>query len=228
MKKIIVLEFAMMLAAVCSAQDVTKFLGIPVDGTKSAMIQKLKEKGFTYNARLDCLEGEFNGREVTLSVVTNNNKVYRIMVMDAYGVSETDIKIRFNTLCGQFEKNERYKSFEDNQMISENDDISYEMNVHNKVYEAIYFQTDNYDLDNELVMFAKEMVSEQEFSELSDSEKNNLKMIIVNDYLDEFKQYCKGRVFSKIVWYKIMENYGKYYICLYYDNENNKANGEDL
>ena len=28
--------------------DVTKFLGIPVDGTKTAMIQQLKEKGYTY------------------------------------------------------------------------------------------------------------------------------------------------------------------------------------
>ncbi len=81
-----------MFASTCLAQkDVTKFLGIPVDGTKSAMIQKLKAKGFTYNQRRDCLEGEFNGRTVYLHVVTNNNKVYRIMVKDAYGVDESAI-----------------------------------------------------------------------------------------------------------------------------------------
>ena len=34
--------------------------------------------------------------------MTNNNKVYRILVKDAVGSSETDIKIRFNTLCQQF------------------------------------------------------------------------------------------------------------------------------
>lgn len=68
----------MTIATLCFAQkkDVTKFLGIPVDGTKTEMIQKLKAKGFTYNQRLDCLEGEFNGREVKIFVVTNNNKVY--------------------------------------------------------------------------------------------------------------------------------------------------------
>lgn len=228
MKKLLFLGLALLVASVCFAQDVTKFLGIPVDGTKPAMIQKLKEKGFTFNAKLDCLEGEFNGREVTLTIVTNNNKVYRIMVMDSYGVSETDIKIRFNTLCGQFEKNERYMSFEDNQMIPESDDISFEMNVHNRRYEALYIQMDNFDIKNEILEFAKEMVSEQEFSELSESEKNNLTTIIINDYLDEFKSFSKERVFSKKVWFTIMEVYGEYYICLYYDNEYNKANGEDL
>ncbi|WP_417178871.1 hypothetical protein [Barnesiella intestinihominis] len=33
--------------ALYAQKDVTKFLGIPVDGTKTAMIQKLKAKGFT-------------------------------------------------------------------------------------------------------------------------------------------------------------------------------------
>ena len=48
MKKI--LSLAVLLAfslAMYAQKDVTKFLGIPVDGTKSEMIKKLKEKGFT-------------------------------------------------------------------------------------------------------------------------------------------------------------------------------------
>lgn len=32
--------------------------------------------------------------------------------------------------------------------------------------------------------------------------------------------------FDKPVWFIINENYGKYYITMYYDNEHNKANGE--
>ena len=227
MKKLIVFGFVMVLATLCHAQDVTKFLGIPVDGTKSAMIQKLKEKGYTYDAKEDWLEGEFNGRDVILSVVTNNNKVYRIMVRDAYGVSETEIKIRFNTLCRQFEKNERYSSFVDDQTIPESDNISYEMMVHKKRYEASYIQ-DNLDFDKALLSFAKEKVTEQEFAELSNSEIANLKSIVFNEYEDEFKHYCNVRMLSKCVWFTIMEVYGKYYICLYYDNEYNKANGEDL
>ena len=33
---------------------------------------------------------------------------------------------------------------------------------------------------------------------------------------------------KKSVWFRICEFYGKYYINLYYDNEYNHANGEDL
>jgi len=91
--------------ALYAQKDVTKFLGIPVDGAKTAMIQKLKAKGFQYNSSGDYLTGEFNGRNVLLKVVTNNNKVYRIAVTDAKNSNETDIKIRFNTLCRQFKNN---------------------------------------------------------------------------------------------------------------------------
>ena len=77
----------------------TKFLGIPVDGYKPAMIEKLKAKGFTSTTwDKDALEGEFNGTEVLLSIATNNNKVWRIMLADKINQGETDIKIRFNKL----------------------------------------------------------------------------------------------------------------------------------
>mgnify|MGYP000836178473 FL=1 len=94
MKKLLVLSMLLICSAALFAQnDVTKFLGIPVDGSKSEMIQKLKAKGFQYNSKLDLLEGEFNGRDVEISVVTNNNKVYRIMVMDKIGPSESDLSL---------------------------------------------------------------------------------------------------------------------------------------
>ena len=92
MKKLSLMIVALLLSAIVFAQpkSVTKFLGIPVDGSKAEMIQKLKDKGYTYNSKFDCLEGEFNGRDVQISVVTNNNKVYRIMVKDATSSSDGD------------------------------------------------------------------------------------------------------------------------------------------
>lgn len=33
---------------------------------------------------------------------------------------------------------------------------------------------------------------------------------------------------KKAVWFRICENYGEYYITMFYDNEYNHANGEDL
>ena len=122
--------------------EVTKFLGIPVDGTKSQMIQKIKAKGFTYNQKQDRLKGKFNGRDVYVSVVTNKNKVWRIVVQDVVPSSETNIKIRFNELCRQFAENEKYvpQNLTGNYEIESDEDISYNITVRNKRYEAGYFQ----------------------------------------------------------------------------------------
>lgn len=119
--------------SVYAQKDVTQFLGIPVDGSKWEMIQKLKEKVFR-NSTVgeDILEGEFNGAEVYVSIVTNNNKVYRIMLMDATNSDETDIRLRFNKLCRQFANNPKYFSLRDDQTIPEDEDISYEISTHKK------------------------------------------------------------------------------------------------
>ena len=136
---------------------VTKFLGIPVDGTKNDMIQKLKNKGFKYDSTYDVLEGEFNGMDVSILIATNNNKVYRICVIDNHKCDEGQIKIRFNTLCQQFENNSKYISISDF-TLSDKEDISYEMSVHHKVYQASYYQfysetdTDE-EIENRLVWF---------------------------------------------------------------------------
>ena len=142
MKKVLLALLLLVSTASYAQNEVTKFLGIPIDGYKSEMIQKLKAKGYKYNSTADCLEGEFNGREVVIGVVTNNNKVYRIAVFDKDYSNETDIRIRFNTLCGQFENNSRYIGSRD-QKISESDDISYEIGVHSKRYEAVFYQKIN-------------------------------------------------------------------------------------
>lgn len=65
MKKIILMMIAMTISFASFAQnkDVTKFLGIPVDGTKTEMKQKLIAKGFVPKklGNDEWLEGEFNG-----------------------------------------------------------------------------------------------------------------------------------------------------------------------
>lgn len=129
--------------AMYAQKDVTKFLGIPVDGSKAAMIRKLKAKGFTddpYDE--EALRGEFNGADVKIYVVTNNNKVYRIFVRDVYRRNESDIKIRFNNLCCQFQNNKKYYSLKD-YTLSDDEDISYGINK--KRYAANYYQVSSND-----------------------------------------------------------------------------------
>ena len=142
MKKLLSITMLLISSIVIYAQeDVTKFLGIPVDGSKSEMIQKLKAKGYTSSQHnKDILVGEFNGTDVNIHIATNNNKVCRIMVCDANNIDERSIQIRFNKLCEQFKNNSKYLSLEENQTISEDEDISYEMTVHKKRYEAIFYQ----------------------------------------------------------------------------------------
>lgn len=167
MRKFITLIAMIVLAAGLHAQkDVTKFLGIPVDGTKSAMIQKLKAKGFTYNQKYDLLEGEFNGEKVLIRVQTNNNKVWRIAVVDQTSRNEAQIRIRFNNLLSQFENNSKYASFESNKMIENDEKIGYGIRLDKKQYEADFFQkqTDGSINGKNIIWFTINDISYDEYS----------------------------------------------------------------
>lgn len=214
-----------MATALYAQKTVTKFLGIPVDGTKTAMIQQLEAKGYQYNSTMDVLTGEFNGKEVILSVVTNNNKVYRILVKDAVGSSETDIKIRFNTLCQQFENNKKYLAPQDYR-IPDDEKISYEMSVNNKRYEADFYQMDFASVDTvaiqeEALKYFSSKYTTEQLDKMSDEEKSSIGQEFAFNYLIDLMK-------NRSVWFMIEEEYGKYYILLYYDNGYNQANGEDL
>ena len=182
MKKILsVLMLLLLSISIYAQQNVTKFLGIPVDGSKTAMIQKLKEKGFTYNTTTDFLEGVFNGEEVSIRIQTNKNKVWRIAVSNKTGWrDEGQIKIRYNKLFQQFEDNSKYTISETSHKLSDSEDISYEISVHKKQYAATFYQL----------------------------------------------PYEGAQ--DRIVWFTIVKEYGKYYIMLFYENENNNSHGEDL
>lgn len=206
-----------------SQSDVTKFLGIPVDGFKPDMIRKLKEKGFVSTAYdKDFLEGEFNGQDVYVNVVTNNNKVYRIGVADKNTVNEVDIRIRFNNLCRQFANNSKYTTFfsnVDDYIIPEDEDISYEMSINNKRYEAVFYQRpDTIAQKKDVENYILENYTEEE---LNDS-------ITASKMIQEVTSYVMDGMTKKNVWFTISERYGGYYIIMFYDNEYNKANGEDL
>lgn len=147
MKNLFSIAMAVMFSVMAYAQqDVTRFLGIPVDGSKSGMISKLKTKGYQYVSELDCLEGEFNGTDVKILIVTNNNKVWRIAIIDDNTKDVSQIRLRFNMLCKQFENNSKYASFGD-QTISEDEDISYEITVHDKQYQASFYQKSGTTID---------------------------------------------------------------------------------
>lgn len=184
--------------AVCGQKDVTKFLGIPVDGSKSEMIRKLKEKGFTTVLESDLvdMEGTFNGMDVFVTIQLNGNKVWRILVVDKnVSISETNLKTRFNTLCLQFANNGKYVPDEDieNYFIPKDENLMYEMTENDKIYFAGFYQlpSDGFHLD------------------IPDANKRIL---------------CSMRP----VWFKIVNIVVGYTIALFYENPFNAPNGQDL
>lgn len=211
-------------AALFAQKDVTKFLGIPVDGTKSEMTQKLKAKGFVTSAiDKEILEGEFNGTQVNVYIVTTNNKVSRIMVSDANTMNETDIRIRFNKLCNQFANNKKYLSTTEDYIIPDNEDISYEMTVHNKRYEAVFYQEPQTPDSTETTNFTETLLSKYTKEELANPTEEIQKEII-----QAAMDATMDKIRKKPVWFMIFKDYGEYHISMYYDNVYNMANGDDL
>ena len=77
MKKFFALSFFLAFSAALFAQvEVTKFLGIPVDGTKSEMISKLKDKGFVDVGAEGLLTGEFNAGKLPKECILLEMSVY--------------------------------------------------------------------------------------------------------------------------------------------------------
>ena len=181
MKNLLSLLVMLMLSTALHAQhNVTKFLGIPVDGTKTSMIKKLENKGFTYDVKNDVLSGEFNGGRVNIIIKTYKNKVWRIAAFYQEGCNEAQIKIRYNALCQQFNNNAKYTSFKSNE-IPNDEDIFHQMFVNKKEYQSAYYQLPN----------------------------------------DEGLE-------KRGVWFTIHEDYGKYKLYIYYDNEYNHDTTDEL
>lgn len=214
--------------ALFTQNDVTQFLGIPVDGNKIELIEKLKSKGFTIKPNeKDILIGQFNGTTVNIHIVTNNNKVCRIMVADANFSKEIDIKIRFNNLLQQFKKNEKYMPASLNTekyVIPEDEKISYEMLVNKKRYEAAFYQIP---LKIDTLSIAEKIKSELALK-YTEEQLSNPTEELQKEMITTGLPYILEIYSKKSVWFMINELYGEYYITMFYDNEYNRANGEDL
>lgn len=226
MRKLLVIVVTILYTVSCFAQkDVTKFLGFPVDGTQSEMIKNLKSKGFKLSnvSGTNVLSGRFNGNDVNVYISTENGKVSRLMVCDEHTMSETDIKIRFNRLCRQFKGNGKYVSLDD-YTIPEDEDLSYEMAIRNKRYEAIFYQLPEGEAMERLQATILEEIQSKYTPEQLESSSEDIHNEIISLTLDFMMDSLK----NKPVWFMISELYGKYYITMFYDNEYNRANGEDL
>lgn len=256
MRRILTTALLVLLSCVAFAQSIDntlKFLGIPVDGTKEYMIRCLQDKGFRYNSVQGYLSGQFNGENVEVYIHTNHNLVDRVYVSFPSTTSEAQIKNRFNRLISQFDNNNKYMSLLGNDPIPSDENISTQMIVHDKHYQASYryFNPDmapediaNLLLDKMTASMSEEdaakyrelmnvfMSSSKEEQDefigkavenLSESEATPESLMSMMKLLETFESVSTGEV-----WFTIHKHGGQYNIGLYYDNLANRANGEDL
>ena len=236
MKKILTTLLGVIITIVFSAQptndNTLKFLGHPVDGSKSKMEEHLISKGFTYNSDYDSYSGIFNGKNVNVFISTNNNNVDRIYVAFNKLKNEADIINEYNTLLRQFKRNEKYIYLSENLEIPTDEDISFELSVHNKTYEASFYLKPQLDTLAIVEEFTS-LCSEEQLEKIMSIDFTNLDTFDFSENADILQillaitqksmEYLKG-----CVWFRIHKQYGRYHIGLYYDNLNNRPNGEDL
>lgn len=235
-----------------------KFLGIPIDGTKEAMIFKLKGKGFRYNSYTEELSGQFNGKDVSVYIHTNHNLVDRIYVAFP-STDEYSIKYEYNRLFNQLSNTGKYMNLSLSSEIPADEDISYEMTVNHKRYEASFSYIDP---DRDPIAFVEALIDQfsnfftaEEISimkqnirkamELPKEEQDELIDMMMKEMEEASEKQTDTDSMKSLqvmfamfdgmrsladgsVWFTIHENYGKYYIGLYYDNIHNQAHGEDL
>ncbi len=250
----IVVLFLYAFSAYGQSSGALKFLGIPIDGPKAQFVAELKTKGFYYNAVSETYKGQFNGYSVNVYVHTNHDLVDRVFVAFP-DKSEGDIKIEFNRLLEQFKESDKYVDFSFNEPIPDGEDISYEITVHDKRYQAVFQYYDanrGYEeITAKAVARLAGVVPDDVLAKLndliiggeerSDEEQSSLSLQVAVELQriygqDEIKAYEIIMAFldgmksaaDGDVWFMIIENGAKYHIGLYYDNLHNKAHGEDL
>ena len=263
MKKAILITLLACFSVVCMGQNegALTFLGIPIDGTEAQFTAKLRKKGFTYNSAYECYKGQFNGKSVDVYIHTNHNLVDRVYVAFPYN-SEEGIRGEFNKLLSQFKDNGKYVDLSMNTEIPSDEDISHEISVNKKRYQASYsyfnFDRDPLEFMNALIDKFDDFLMPEQIAELKATIKTTmeapedereeiqakmmaeLQQLGLNQSGDENADQEKAFRFLLTfmdglksladgdVWFMIHENYGRYYIGLYYDNLHNQAHGEDL
>lgn len=257
MKRLLLIALISLVSIFSFGQDdgVLKFLGIPIDGTESQFTTKLRSKGFTYNSYTGSYKGQFNGKNVDVYIHTNHNVVDRVYVAFP-STTEENIRIEFNLLLSQFKKNSKYMDLNMNEEIPETEDISYEINVNNKRYQASFSY---FDPDRDPLSFANALIDKfdgllpaESISKWKESMATSLNLSeddqklqseqMMTELQDAIGNIDEDKAFLFIatfidgmksladgdVWFMIHENYGHYNLGLYYDNLHNQANGEDL
>jgi uncharacterized FlaG/YvyC family protein len=186
------------------------------------LIIKLKEKGFRTKLNAPgVLEGEFNGTDVDLFIVTNNNKARRLAVRNSSPMDESSAKTKFNNLISQFNRNSKYVPTADSILqkyyIPDDEDISREILLNKKRYQVSFYQKSAaYD---SIEVEYKSLLERSDLNEEHIKKLSELGSIKIDNLISSL---------NKNIWFNLSHDLNGYFITIFYDNKYNEADGEDL
>ena len=144
------------------------------------------------------------------------------MVVDESLRNPNEIRIRFNKLCRQFAENNNYIVCSYN-LIPEDENIYSEYFLNNKRYEAVFYQMPTEATFDEIQAKVTAEVIEK-YTPQADIDKEQLEKDIEALMYEYLEKYAS----KKTVFFIITDMFGKFCITMFYDNEYNRPNGEDL
>lgn len=107
MKKVLIAMAVLLVSVTAAAQDVTTFMGIPIDGTVESVKSKLKAKGFK-DIGDNALKGRFFGSEAWVAVFGEKGLANAIFLVIYCSDDEDYAKLSYNMIfdglkdCGRY------------------------------------------------------------------------------------------------------------------------------
>ena len=235
MRELLCMAFLALSCFLANGQNpgVVKFLDIPVDGTKSEMISRIKEKGFGYYSGKDCLYGKYNGKYVDVFIETNHGAVYWVIVK-YYTGSEMNVIDEYNELLEQFNRNKKYITPRENVKIPRGEHIAYEMSMNHKRYSATYYylSPDVFTTEEaDRIRAVMDRVRGASRDSIKAHSSDIAISLLPEDWSDEYLMEYNTKwptLLNGQVWFAIVPDDGEFTITINYQNVNNSPDGEDL
>lgn len=142
MKRTLSIIITLMLTLTLSAQDnITTFMGIPVDGTREVMTAKLLKNGVVKKDN-NLIVKDIEGGTYFIQLKTHKGKVYRVSMVETKGTDDVNRIIgRFDSLVEEYRENTAlYCEFEYNHPVIADSIDTKEQYIKQGCFFAEFFQ----------------------------------------------------------------------------------------
>lgn len=142
MKRTIIAALTLVLSLTLSAQNnVTVFMGVPVDGTEASMIAHLMKNGATRKGE-NIVLNKIDGNPYIIRLKTNKGRLWRVSMIDSKGTKDVNrILSIYEAMIDAYRENtNQYCEYEYNKPVNPADSLNWENYIHQGAYYAEFFQ----------------------------------------------------------------------------------------